>query len=274
MKTIWILFCLLITWLSSTSVQASVTFGSVDVLYGASGQSDPTMEFYFSIISPRNGAYTAKYYDPHAVPRNNDYLVTDQWSGPGAAPIIQIVGFGNAGASQCPGLPSGRNCQYLTFSITIDAADDFGCPWLASVYSVVTDYGASYRAPTANSTVCPTVPVDTFDVSWSENRVNHNLGISLHSTGGFIEKTVSTYLMESNKLCDSSVMDRRGDYCRFVSGLITFSSYGCDNAKVTVTPIEQAVTDKKLHDIVVRVDTSSMQPIDSSCRFQYILNEL
>ncbi|HBD1813544.1 TPA: DUF2544 domain-containing protein, partial [Escherichia coli] len=24
----------------------------------------------------------------------------------------------------------------------------------------------------------------------------------------------------------------------------------------------------------VRVDTSSMQPIDSSCRFQYILNEL
>ncbi|HBB0895924.1 TPA: DUF2544 domain-containing protein, partial [Escherichia coli] len=44
--------------------------------------------------------------------------------------------------------------------------------------------------------------------------------------------------------------------------------------KVTVTPIEQAVTDKKLHDIVVRVDTSSMQPIDSSCRFQYILNEL
>lgn len=37
MKTIWILFCLLITWLSSTSVQASVTFGSVDVLYGASG---------------------------------------------------------------------------------------------------------------------------------------------------------------------------------------------------------------------------------------------
>ena len=51
MKTIWILFCLLITWLSSTSVQASVTFGSVDVLYGASGQSDPTMEFYFTIIS-------------------------------------------------------------------------------------------------------------------------------------------------------------------------------------------------------------------------------
>ncbi|MGC6745049.1 StfH/YfcO family fimbrial adhesin [Escherichia coli] len=30
---------------------------------------------------------------------------------------------------------------------------------------MVTDYGASYRAPTANSTVCPTVPVDTFDVS-------------------------------------------------------------------------------------------------------------
>lgn len=155
----------------------------------------------------------------------------------------------------------------MTFSITIDAADDFGCFWLALVYSVVTDYGAFYCALTANSTVCLTVLVDTFDVFWSENCVNYNFGISFYFTGGFIEKTVFTYLMEFNKLCDSSVMDRRGDYCWFVFGLITFFLYGCDNAKVTVTPIEQAVTDKKLYDIVVRVDTSSMQLIDLFCCF-------
>ncbi|MCJ8703030.1 StfH/YfcO family fimbrial adhesin, partial [Escherichia coli] len=34
------------------------------------------------------------------------------------------------------------------------------------------------------------------------------------------------------------------------------------------------VTDKQLHDIVVKVNTSSRQPIDSTCRFQYVLNEL
>ncbi|WP_312734650.1 StfH/YfcO family fimbrial adhesin, partial [Escherichia coli] len=28
------------------------------------------------------------------------------------------------------------------------------------------------------------------------------------------------------------------------------------------------------HDMVVQVDTSSRQPIDSTCRFQYTLNEL
>ncbi|RRD55625.1 DUF2544 domain-containing protein, partial [Escherichia coli] len=49
---------------------------------------------------------------------------------------------------------------------------------------------------------------------------------------------------------------------------------GCDKAEVSVTPNRHPITDKQLHDMVVRVDTSSMQPIDSTCRFQYILNEL
>ncbi|EJK0224454.1 DUF2544 domain-containing protein, partial [Escherichia coli] len=28
------------------------------------------------------------------------------------------------------------------------------------------------------------------------------------------------------------------------------------------------------HDMQIRIDTSSQQPIDATCRFQYILNEL
>ncbi|EOO0477476.1 StfH/YfcO family fimbrial adhesin, partial [Escherichia coli] len=36
----------------------------------------------------------------------------------------------------------------------------------------------------------------------------------------------------------------------------------------------QPLTDRKLHDIVVQVNTSSREPIDSTCRFQYVLNEL
>lgn len=98
--------------------------------------------------------------------------------------------------------------------------------------------------------------------------------LSLQSTGGTIEKTLPTFLMESGKLCDSSVMDDRGAYCRFVAQMITFSTSGCDSSTVTVTPNPYPITDKRLHDMVVRVDTSSRQPIDSTCRFQYTLNEL
>ena len=54
----------------------------------------------------------------------------------------------------------------------------------------------------------------------------------------------------------------------------TAARYGCDKSTVTVTPTRHPVTDKVLHDIVVNVNTSSGQPIDSTCRFQYVLNEL
>ncbi len=80
--------------------------------------------------------------------------------------------------------------------------------------------------------------------------------------------------MKDGKLCDSSQMDEAGGYCRWVAQMITFTASGCDKAEVTVTPSRHPITDKQLHDMVVRVDTSSMQPIDSTCRFQYILNEL
>ncbi|MFT2603323.1 StfH/YfcO family fimbrial adhesin, partial [Escherichia coli] len=103
---------------------------------------------------------------------------------------------------------------------------------------------------------------------------NKTKTLSLQSTGGVIEKTLSTYLMKDGKLCDGSQMNEEGAYCRWVAQMITFSSSGCDNANVTVAPNRHPITDKQLHDMVVRVDTSSRQPIDSTCRFQYTLNEL
>ncbi|WP_346763401.1 StfH/YfcO family fimbrial adhesin [Escherichia sp. E2748] len=60
----------------------------------------------------------------------------------------------------------------------------------------------------------------------------------------------------------------------FISQMITFTSYGCTDSKVTTIPNRHAITDKQLHDIVVRVDTTTPQPIDSTCRFQYVLNML
>ena len=77
--------------------------------------------------------------------------------------------------------------------------------------------------------------------------------------------------MESQKLCDGSLFDERGANCRFADD-DPFTASGCDDAKVTVTPVPHPITDRQLHDIVVRVDTSALQPIDSTCRFQYVLN--
>lgn len=275
MKIIRIVLCLLVTLLCSPGIQANLTntFKSVDVLYGESRESNPQMNFYLAILSPSGGVYTGKFVDPHRVPRVQDVLVSSDWNGPGT-PELKIVTAGGTDHAKCTNLASNRNCDYLAFDITIEA-DGFGCPWMASVYSEVIDSDGIYRAPKSYSTVCPQVPVDNYNVSWDENTVKQKTALSLQSTGGIIEKTLSTYLLKDGRLCDGGQMDDRGAECRYVANLITFTALGCgDSGKVTVTPIEHPVTDKQLHDMQVRVDTSSLQPIDATCQFQYVLNVL
>lgn len=87
----------------------------------------------------------------------------------------------------------------------------------------ITQYAQRYRSPPMIS-------------PRSENYVSHNKALQLQSTGSTITTTLSTYLMENGKLCDGSVFDSRGAYCRAVSELLTFTSYGCDKSTVTVTP--------------------------------------
>ncbi|HAN5044985.1 TPA: DUF2544 domain-containing protein [Escherichia coli] len=166
----------------------------------------------------------------------------------------------------------------MPLDITVDG-DVGGCPWLVSIRATSQVVVGSvdkdiYYGPNATVSVCPTVSVTPYDVSWDENYINKTKTLSLQSTGGVIEKTLSTYLMKDGKLCDGSQMNEEGAYCRWVAQMITFSSSGCDNANVTVAPNRHPITDKQLHDMVVHVDTSSRQPIDSTCRFQYTLNEL
>ncbi|MCV5179272.1 StfH/YfcO family fimbrial adhesin, partial [Escherichia coli] len=57
-----------------------------------------------------------------------------------------------------------------------------------------------------------------------------------------------------------------------VAQQMTFSTSGCDDAKVTVTPEPQPITSRQLHDMKLRVDTTAQQPIDATCLFTYILN--
>ena len=185
--------------------------------------------------------------------------------------------------SSCPGLSSvpatdnGWDCYSADLKVTV-TGDVQGCPWLVSSQITTTDkgnVGATYVGPKVHNSVCPSIPLATYDVSWDENTVAHKKTLNLKSAdavGGIIETTLSTYLMESQKLCDGSQFDDRGANCRFVAQMITFTASGCDDAKVTVTPVPHPITDRQLHDIVVRVDTSALQPIDSTCRFQYVLN--
>lgn len=242
--------------------------------------------FSLEVVTPA-GVYTGTYqsHNPYMLQVGNLDLIS--WNGPSSipAPTIYLDHSDEKDISFCPGLagiPStngrGWDCYAADLKVTV-TGEVQGCPWLVSSQITTTDQGAvgaTYIGPKFHNSTCPSIPLTTYDVSWDENTVKHKKTLNLQSAdavGGIIETTLSTYLMESQKLCDGSdFRDPRGANCRFVSQMITFTSSGCDDAKVTVTPVPHPISDKQLHDIVVRVDTSALQPIDSTCRFQYVLN--
>ena len=240
------------------------------------------IHYYLEILTPDGVEFGV--YKQHSIMLQTENLDLVSWTGSSTAPTLKMESFNTTSKSTCVGLEaydaqsnkSNWDCYNAPLGVYYDGPVH-GCPWLISTY---TDSNVSsidgigpYTGPKVHNSSCP-VPVATYDISWSEDYVAHSKVLSLSSTGGTIEKTLPTFLMESGKLCDGSVMDDRGAYCRFVAQMITFSTSGCDSSQVTVTPNPYPITDKRLHDMVVRVDTSSRQPIDSTCRFQYTLNEL
>ena len=241
--------------------------------------------FSLEVVTPA-GVYIGTYqsHNPYVLQIGNLDLIS--WNGPSSipAPTIYLNYSNEINMSNCPGLagiPStngrGWDCYAADLTVTV-TGEAQGCPWLVSSQITTTDLGAvgaTYVGPKVHNSTCPSIPLTTYDVSWDENTVAHKKTLNLKSAdavGGIIETTLSTYLMESQKLCDGSQFDDRGASCRFVAQMITFTASGCDDAKVTVTPVPHPITDKQLHDIVVRVDASALQPIDSTCRFQYVLN--
>lgn len=98
----------------------------------------------------------------------------------------------------------------------------------------------------------------------------------LDATGGTVNRTLHTYLMEGGKLCDGSKFDDRGAYCRFVSSGITLNVLGCDQSNVTTSAVDHPITDVELHDINVAVNTRNIGSgqFTSTCSFQYIIDEL
>lgn len=153
-----------------------------------------------------------------------------------------------------------------------------GMPALASSHIVATTFitNETYSPPDTRSSVCPKVPVDTFDISWDANVSKQKTTLMLDATGGTVNRTLHTYLMEGGKLCDGSKFDNRGAYCRFVSSGITLNVLGCDQSSVTTSAVDHPITDVELHDINVAVNTRNIGSgqFTSTCSFQYIIDEL
>ncbi|RZM95046.1 hypothetical protein CRG95_18505 [Escherichia sp. E4208] len=273
MKKLRYFFCLLVLMLPTA--MASITFRDMHTDMGYAGNFN-TSTWYELNVQTSSGVYQGEYHRDGYILLVGD-IPNISWNGPGPAPKINVKSGESIDPSNCPGLPASGEftCNKVIMDIIVEG-DPGGCPWIvtSNIKSQSRRSGVVYMGPSTFNSTCPPIPLDPYDVSWSPNSVVRSKLLSLKSTGGVIENTLPTFLMKDGKLCDGSQFDDRGAYCRFVSQMITFTSYGCTDNKVTTIPNRHAITDKQLHDIVVRVDTTTPQPIDSTCRFQYVLNML
>ncbi|EFN9582465.1 StfH/YfcO family fimbrial adhesin [Escherichia coli] len=282
MKKMRLLLGLILSLCGLTATQAKLgdTFDNVIVYYATYGwNSQIEVELTVATLS---GVYYGRYYSDDLIARTGEVPLRE-WSGPAGVPAPHI--FFNESTivddSYCPGINDVGNgsleCGREPMKIVVDAAVG-GCPWIVSTkiksYSTSRLAPFTYVGPQTVQSSCDPIPLDPYDVSWNEERVIHDKVVRLQSTGNIIEQTLSTFLMKDGRLCDGSKFDEDGAYCRYVSQQMSFSFSGCDNNKVTVTPQQHPVTDKQLHDMILRVDTTDRQPIDSTCRFTYILNML
>ncbi len=251
------------------------TFQGVNIYYGAGKMAATTVDINTMVATPR-GVYYGVYSMP---PKKNQNATLKSWSGPGTAPVLTLRSFQNVDYSLCPGIDrSLYSCRDNIFDITVSQDND-GCPWLTTTYAysyptTATNIG-SYRGPTVRDSRC-SVPVATYDVSWSPNAMQHEKVLKVVPNGGTVNATLHTYLMESSMLCDGSKFDDRGAGCRYVATGTTLTVLGCDNTIVNTTAVAHPITDKELHDINVAVNTKNVGSgtINATCNFQYILEQL
>ena len=286
MKKLRFLFYVMLALCFSQGALAKLgtTYNNVIIYYGTV-TATAKLYFYLDLLTT-NGVYHGEYYQDRPAGVAFEAIPNRSWTGPGNVPAPKITARSGTytDAYKCPGVLNidpnvDWSCSYLNLTIEVDGSAET-CPWLvgftanSSVNLVLSHKVEYYRGPTSYTTTCPGEPLTNYDISWSDGRVEHSQLLNLQSTGSVIEKNLSTYLRKDGQLCDGSKIDERGAYCRFVSQQITFTAEGCDDARVTVAPTRHPITDRQLHDMLVRVDTSNRQAIDSTCRFQYVLNML
>ncbi|EBH8591102.1 DUF2544 domain-containing protein [Salmonella enterica subsp. enterica serovar Kiambu] len=254
------------------------TFGSTTLYYGIGPSYADRSVILNSTVTTPDGVYYGSWKFS-GMARKGATAALLSWTGPDPAPTIVLRDFDNSiSKSNCKNLPSSWNgCGYYTVDITVQS-DNYGCPWLAATHSTAEDLvsGETYSAPDTRSSACPKVPVETFDISWDPNVSKQKTTLMFDATGGTVNSTLHTYLMEGGKLCDGSKFDKRGSYCRFVSSGITLNVLGCDRSLVKTSAVVHPITDVELHDINVSVNTSNIGSgqFTSTCSFQYIIDEI
>lgn len=260
----------------------SSTFNSMTVYYGIPKSGAARVDYYITVSTPQGVAYGHYHGTTFDGGMKGQKMPLVSWSGTGAAPVLTVKDFDtNVSKSNCPGIGSGWQCASETFTVTVES-DNYGCPWVAGLYTLSTNSwyisssALSYTGPTVRGTVCPTVPVDTYDVSWDANTLKHEKVLTITPTGGTVSTTLKTYLMESGTLCDKSKLDTRGAACRVIGTGVTLSILGCDNNVVSTVALAHALTDTELHYITVSVNTKNIGTgmVKSTCNFQYILEQL
>lgn len=281
MKIIRTLFLLLIAVYGSSVVakpMLKATFSSTTLYYGIGPSLADRSIILNSTVTTSDGVYYGSW--EFGMSRKGATATLISWSGPEPAPTIILRDFDNTvSRSLCKNLPADwYGCGSFIVDITVQN-DNYSCPWLAATHTTATDLiypGVTYSPPDTRSSVCPKVPVDTFDISWDANVSKQKTTLMLDATGGTVNRTLHTYLMEGGKLCDGSKFDNRGAYCRFVSSGITLNVLGCDQSSVTTSAVDHPITDVELHDINVAVNTRNIGSgqFTSTCNFQYIIDEL
>lgn len=225
MKILRHVLCLLLLLMFNTCGQAATKVGE---LYVPAGASSPATEFEFHLIIATPDSVNYAIFKATFMPNSQPDLVS--WTGDSSTqPSMSKISDSRVSMSACPGLEqydsqtkTGWTCNELKMFVYYDG-NLHGCPWIVSSFVKSRDPFAKtydddfpdYIGPTKVSSSCPAVPLAPYDVSWNENYVVHNKVVRLQSTGGVIEQTLPTFLMENGKLCNGNNFDERGAYCRF-----------------------------------------------------------
>lgn len=262
-----------------------VSFNSQTLYYGVIKNSYVGIVLHMNILTP-NGLFTGELNTGPSFYPHIPYTLTS-WSltsGPGplpATPTITVTDYDNSNVDDalCGGsMPEGWECAWYKIEVET-GTDSYGCPWIADIWATSIGKLGIYNGPVSHGTICPTVPVASFDISWSKDRVQNDMLLKIASTGGVVHANLPTYLMESGKLCDGSLNDTRGSYCRYVSQMTQLTSQGCTNVEggnsnVTAVVADSSPYDQTLSNIAVEVNTAGTGQFTTECYFQYLMEEL
>ncbi|EPQ6905336.1 StfH/YfcO family fimbrial adhesin [Citrobacter freundii] len=279
---LFILLSLMLGMLLTTSAMAATNNLKSQthfLVYYAYLTSNTEADVQIHLALPSNKTTENGIFDAtSSIKRGSGTPTLISWSSSSVPTVLILSKNLGVNSSHCPGIDTALwACGSLDVQYKIHF-EDRDCPWNITQYTVSVDpsTGKSWTSPPTRETSCGTVPVATYDISWSKDRVEHEKQLILNPTGDRVETTLPTYLMEGGQLCDSSLMNERGIYCRYVSTGVSVTVLGCDDPHVTTSISKHPMTDTEIVDIHVQADTQHLGAglFSATCNFRYLIDEL